>query len=42
MRFARAAAKLQAEGRYGTYTTIELAPIDLLPGEPEELIKELV
>ena len=39
---ARAAAKLQAEGRYGAYTTIELAPIDLLPGNPEDLIKELV
>lgn len=39
---ARAAAKLQALGRYGAYTTIELAPIDLLPGDAEELIKELV
>jgi hypothetical protein len=33
---------MQQAGRYGAYTMIELAPIDLLPGEKEQLIKQLV
>jgi diaminopimelate dehydrogenase len=39
---ARAAVRMQAAGRFGAYTMIELAPIDLLPGDPETLIKQLV
>jgi diaminopimelate dehydrogenase len=39
---ARAAIRMQQAGRYGAYTMIELAPIDLLPGEKEQLIKQLV
>ena len=39
---ARAAVRMQQAGRYGAYTMIELAPIDLLPGEKEQLIKHLV
>ena len=39
---ARAAYKMQQQGRYGAYTMIELAPIDLLYGEPEQLISSLV
>ena len=39
---ARAAVRMQQAGRYGAYTMIELAPIDLLPGEKEQLIKQLV
>ena len=39
---ARAAKRLQDRGQYGVYTMIELAPIDLLYGEKEELIKALV
>jgi diaminopimelate dehydrogenase len=39
---ARAAIRMKQTGRYGAYTMIELAPIDLLPGEPETLIQQLV
>ena len=39
---ARAAYKMKQQARYGAYTMIELAPIDLLAGETEELIKALV
>ena len=39
---ARAAKRLQDRGQYGVYTMIELAPIDLLYGEKEQLIKALV
>lgn len=39
---ARAAVRMQQAERYGAYTMIELAPIDLLPGEKETLIKQLV
>ena len=39
---ARAAYKLRKEGRYGAYTMIELAPIDLLYGDTEQLIGSLV
>jgi diaminopimelate dehydrogenase len=39
---ARAAIRMKENGRYGAYTMIELAPIDLLPGEKEQLIKQLV
>ena len=39
---ARAAYKMQQQGRYGAYTMIELAPIDLLYGNPEQLISALV
>jgi diaminopimelate dehydrogenase len=39
---ARAAVRMQQAQRYGAYTMIELAPIDLLPGEKEQLIKQLV
>ncbi len=39
---ARAAYQLQQEGRYGCYTTIELAPVWMLPGEVEDNVKQLV
>jgi len=39
---ARAAYRMCQEKRYGAYTTIELAPIDLLPGTLEERIRALV
>lgn len=39
---ARAAYKMQQQGHYGAYTMIELAPIDLLYGNPEQLISALV
>ena len=39
---ARAAYRLKKRGQYGAKTMIELAPIDLLPGETEALIKALV
>ena len=39
---ARAAIRMKQVERYGAYTMIELAPIDLLPGEKEQLIKQLV
>ena len=39
---ARAAYRMQQRGQYGAKTMIELAPIDLLPGETEALIKALV
>ncbi len=39
---ARAAAKMRQQQRYGAYTLIEVAPIDLLPGTDEELIRSLV
>ncbi|MCQ2280529.1 MAG: diaminopimelate dehydrogenase [Bacteroidales bacterium] len=39
---ARAAARLQKEQRPGAYTLIEVAPIYLLPGDPEQLIRSLV
>ncbi|MBQ0153431.1 MAG: diaminopimelate dehydrogenase [Bacteroidales bacterium] len=39
---ARAAYRLQQEGRYGCYTTIELAPVWMLPGEVEDNVKRLV
>ena len=39
---ARAAKRLQDRGQYGVFTMIELAPIDLLYGEKEQLIKALV
>jgi diaminopimelate dehydrogenase len=39
---ARAAIRMKENGRYGAYTMIELAPIDLLPGEKEALIRQLV
>ena len=39
---ARAAQRMKARGQFGVYTMIELAPIDLLFGEKEELIKALV
>ncbi len=39
---ARAAMKLKERGDYGAKTMIELAPIDLLPGTKENLIKALV
>lgn len=39
---ARAAYRLQQEGRYGCYTTIELAPVWMLPCEVEDNVKQLV
>ena len=39
---ARAAVRLQREGRYGAYTMIEVPPIYLLPGDEETLIRSLV
>jgi diaminopimelate dehydrogenase len=39
---ARAALRMQQAEQYGAYTMIELAPIDLLPGDKETLIKQMV
>ena len=39
---ARAAMRLKQRGDYGAKTMIELAPIDLLPGNTESLVKALV
>ena len=39
---ARAAVRLQQRGNYGAKTMIEIAPIDLLPGTMENLVKSLV
>jgi len=39
---ARAAARLQQAHRYGAYTMIELAPVDLLPGDASDWVKRLV
>lgn len=39
---ARAAMRLKERGDYGARTMIELAPIDLLPGSTENLVKALV
>lgn len=39
---ARAAVRLQREGRYGAYTMIEVPPIYLLSGNEEMLIRSLV
>ena len=39
---ARAAVRMQQKGQYGAYTMIELPPIALLPGNEEQLIRQLV
>jgi diaminopimelate dehydrogenase len=39
---ARAAFRLKERGELGAKTMIELAPVDLLPGTKEQLIKSLV
>lgn len=39
---ARAAFRMKARGQFGAKTMIELAPIDLLAGDPETLVKALV
>lgn len=39
---ARAAIRMQQAQRYGAYTMIELAPIDLLVGDKQQVIKTLV
>lgn len=39
---ARAAIRMQQAKRYGAYTMIELAPIDLLAGDTQQIIKILV
>ncbi len=39
---ARAAVRLKEHGDFGAKTMIELAPIDLLPGTKESLVKALV
>ena len=39
---ARAAVRLQERGEYGAKTMIELAPIDLLQGTTEELVRAFV
>ena len=39
---ARAAMKMKARGEFGAKTMIEIAPIDLLPGETESLVRSLV
>ncbi len=39
---ARAALRMKARGDFGAKTMIEIAPVDLLPGTKESLIKALV
>lgn len=39
---ARAAARMKSRGVSGAFTMIEIAPIDYLPGNPENLIGRLV
>ena len=39
---ARAAVRLASRKRPGAYTMIEIAPVDLLPGETENIIERLV
>jgi len=39
---ARAAYRMREHGEYGCRTMIELRPIDMLPGKPEDLIRALV
>lgn len=39
---ARAARRLTAEQRYGTYTMIEIAPVYMLPGDDEMWVGKLV
>ena len=39
---ARAAFRMKTRGQFGAKTMIELAPIDLLPGDTEQLVKTLV
>jgi len=39
---ARAAYRMKEQERFGAYTTIELAPVDLLPGSLEDRIRTLV
>lgn len=39
---ARAAVRMKAEKRFGAYTMIEIPPVQMLPGETEKWIKELV
>ena len=39
---ARAAVHMQRKGQFGAYTMIELPPIALLPGDEEQLIRQLV
>ena len=39
---ARAAVRLKQRGQFGAKTMIELAPIDLLPGSTEQIVKALV
>ncbi|MCQ2286793.1 MAG: diaminopimelate dehydrogenase [Bacteroidales bacterium] len=39
---ARAAYRMRNEAKYGCFTTIELSPISLLPGNPEDIINALV
>ena len=39
---ARAAVRMQGKHQYGAYTLIELPPIALLPGDEEQLIRQLV
>lgn len=39
---ARAAYRMRNEAQYGCFTTIELSPISLLPGNPEDIINALV
>jgi diaminopimelate dehydrogenase len=39
---ARAAMQMKAEQHFGAYTMIEIPPIQLLPGDKEQLIRSLV
>ena len=39
---ARAAYRMKGRGEYGAKTMIELRPIDMLPGDTEQLVKALV
>ncbi len=39
---ARAAVRMKAEQHYGAFTMIEIPPIQLLPGDEEQLIRSLV
>jgi len=39
---ARAAARMKAEQRFGAYTMIEIPPVQLLPGDADKWVRELV
>jgi len=39
---ARAAVRMKAEQRFGAYTMIEIPPVQMLPGDAERWVRELV